>query len=115
MNKTEVCPTCGTVLRDLKTHAFQIVVQDNSSVAGEQRMVTGNCPTCGPRMTQRGHMGHHSTEGERRMKKLFGLDWKKVRSNLKGSDRKKFTKAMHGQVHASEEEVAGWLAMIVSK
>lgn len=110
MSKPEICPTCGEPLEDVRPHAFlTLVLPENGTIAAEQRMITGECPKCGPRLTRRHHMGIHSTAVETQMDRLFGKRWKAIRDLLQDSDREKFVDAVHGRFHPTKDDLVRWL------
>lgn len=105
-----VCPTCGADLGEEQPDA-EIALADatTNEVVAVQRMVRGHCASCGPRLAQRSHIGNHSTLSECEMRERYPKKvWAAIKSVLEASDRRRFTRALHGKVWVTEVDLRRW-------
>lgn len=109
------CPTCGEEISNPTPHGEVIAAgAADGAVLGAQRMFLGQCRTCGPRIFQHPHMGHHSTHGEALLRRRYPKPlWRLLKAHLEPADRRRFTDALHGRVHPKDEDVSRWDAAAV--
>lgn len=102
------CPRCSGPVSKVRLDGETTIITEDGDVRAAKRDFVGECREHGTVLVL-WTMGHHSTLGEKEVRRRYGkLAYRRLVRLLPRTDKARFIRAFHGKHRPTAEDVACW-------